>query len=149
MTFDAHAIFEAELSRRGVSFEREEEFVYKVEVGRWTVSASLENVRRNAERERDPLLIVRFVEQVLSFSGDHPSWEEARSLLFWAAESASTDFDDSVQFEVSDEVRRVLTLTDDVRSKITFVTPSMCDDWGVSVEDACAAASTNQDGLIY
>jgi hypothetical protein len=148
MTFDARAIFEAELSQRGVSFEMDEEAVYKVQVGRWTVSASLENVGRNAEREGDPSLIVQFVDQILAFSGDHPSWDEARRLLFWAAESAQVDFDDAIQFEVSDEVRRVLTLTDDEQSKVAFVTPSMCNDWGVSVEDACAAASANQDRLL-
>src|SRR6476620_2535379 len=85
MSFDANAVFEAELARRGVSFVREDEHIYRIQVGDWTVSANVENVRRNAERDEDPGIVVRFVDHVLGFSGRYPSWSEASTLLFWSA----------------------------------------------------------------
>jgi hypothetical protein len=144
MTFDANAIFEAELAKRGVSFEKEDESAYRVEVGSWVVSARLDNIRRNAERDEDPSVIVRFVDHVLNFSASHPSWNEARTLLFWSTEPSTTDFGDSIHVDVSDEVSRVLTLTDSEQSKVTWVSAAMCDGWGATVDDACSAASINQ-----
>ena len=148
MNFDANAIFEAELAKRGASFQKESDFVYRVEVDGWIVSASLENVRRNAERDQDEGVIARFVEHVLAFSASHPPWDDARTLLFWSTEPTTTDFGDSIHLDVSDEVGRVLTLTDADRSKVTWVTPAMCESWGVTIEDACSTASINQDRLL-
>lgn len=59
--------FRFTFARRGVSFEREDESAYTVLVGSWRVSARLENVRRNAERDQDPDVITRFVDHVLRF----------------------------------------------------------------------------------
>jgi hypothetical protein len=49
---------------------------------------------------------------------------------------------------VTDEVARVLTLTDGEQTEITWVTPQMCEHWGVTVEQASSAAFANQDGLL-
>ena len=49
---------------------------------------------------------------------------------------------------MTDEVSRVLTLTDSDQTKITWVTPDMCGDWGVTIEQAAAAAFRNQDRLL-
>jgi hypothetical protein len=148
MTFDANAIFEAELAKRGVSFEREDESAYSVHVGTWRVTASLDNVRRNAERDQDPDAIIRFMDHVLGFSPTDLPWNDARTLLLWSAEPTTTDFGDAIRFDVSDEVARVLTLTDSGSTKVTWVTPATCDRWGVSIDDACSAAATNQDRLL-
>jgi hypothetical protein len=148
MTFDANAIFEAELTKRGVSFQKEDESVYRVEVDGWIVSASLENVRRNAEREQDEGVVTRFVDHVLGFSGGHPPWDDAQTLLFWSAEPTTADVGDSIHVGVTDEVARVLTLTNEEQSKVTWVTPDMCERWAVTIADACAAATINQDRLL-
>jgi hypothetical protein len=42
----------------------------------------------------------------------------------------------------------VLTLTDADQTKITWVTPSMCAEWGTSVEQVASAAFANQDRLL-
>lgn len=148
MTFDTNALFEAELAKRGISFEREDESAYTVQVGSWTVSANLDNVRRNAERDQDPEVITRFVDHILRFSPSDRPWSEARTFLFWSTEPTVTHFGDSIHAGVSDEVSRVLTLTDSEWSKVIWVTPAMCERWGVSIEDACAAAWINQDRLL-
>ena len=109
MTFDANAIFEAEL----------------------TVSANLENIRRNAERDQDEGVVTRFVDHVLGFSGGHPPWDDARTLLFWSAEPTTAGLGDSIHVGISDEVARVLTLTNEDQSKVTWVTPDRCERWGV------------------
>jgi hypothetical protein len=87
MTFDADAIFEEELSRRGFSFVRESEHEYRVDREGWKITANLANVRRNAERDQDPDAIRRFVDRVLdAFPSNYPAWTEASTLLLWSAE---------------------------------------------------------------
>jgi hypothetical protein len=149
MTFDANAIFEDELSRRGTSFVREGAHEYRIRRGTSMVTANLTNVRRNAERDGDPDLIRRFVDKVLSaFPSEIPEWREASSLLLWAAEPTDSDFGDTIRISVTDEVSRVLTLTDRDQTKVTWVTQSMCDEWGVTIAEAGEAAYLNQERLL-
>jgi len=63
MKIDANRIFEDELSRRGFSFVREDEDTYRIELEGREISVNLVNVRRNAERDRDPTTIIRFVDK--------------------------------------------------------------------------------------
>lgn len=149
MTIDANAIFEEELSRRGVSFVKEDADTYRVQVGGLTVTANLANVRRNAERDQDHGAIGRYADKVLDiFRSSRPTWAEASNWLLWAAEPGDSEFADSVRVAVTEEVVRVLTLTDATQSKVTWVTPDMCAEWGVDIETAAATAFANQDRLL-
>ena len=149
MTLDVNAIFEEELSLRGVAFVKRSEYEYVIEIDDFKVTANLFNVARNAEREGDPDAIRRFVDDVFdAFPPNPPPWIEASKLLLFSAEHAYQDFGDAIASPVSDEVCRVLTLTDQAETKITFVTPKICDDWGVTVEEANQAATRNQDRLL-
>lgn len=149
MTIDVQGLFEAELERRGLGFERNDELTYRVRLSGGDVSVSLENLRRDVERDGDPDAIGRFVETVVTtFSTESPTWERAAELVFWSAESAEVARTRSISEDVTREVCRVLTLTDESRSRITWVTAAMCDDWGITVEQAKAAASRNQDTLL-
>lgn len=149
MFIDANAIFEHELSVRGVTFIRTSEYEYKIELEGWTVTANLINVARNAKRDQDPDAVKRFVDQVLAtFPTKRLPWIESSKLLLFSAEHANQDFGDAITALVTHEVVRVLTLTDEAQAKITWVTPAMCEDWGVTVEEASEEASTNQDRLL-
>jgi hypothetical protein len=149
MTIDANAIFDEELSRRGFSFVMEDRDTYRVHLEGGEITVNLANVRRNAERDQDAAAIGRFVDKVLeTFPSLRPAWDEASALLLWAAEPADQDFGGSIRVAVTNEVTRVLTLTDAGQTKITWVTPDMCETWGVTIEQAIAAAFVNQDRLL-
>jgi hypothetical protein len=149
MTIDANAIFEDELTRRGIGFVKDGEDEYSIVVEGWNVSASLTNVRRNAVRENDPDAIRRFIDLIMgTIQPGALEWSSAAPLLILSAEPADQDFGDTVQSAITDEVSRVLTLTDEGRTKITWVTPGMCRKWGVTPEAAVATAIANQDRLL-
>lgn len=149
MTFDANAIFEKELLRRGVSFVRKSEHEYTIDLEGWEVTANLINARRNAERDQNADAIKRFVDHVLATRpSTRPQWSEASTLLFFSAESADQDFGDAITSVVTSEIRRVLTLTDKDETKITWVSSRMCDDWGVTTKQATSAAAANQNRLL-
>jgi hypothetical protein len=146
---EANAIFEEELARRGLVGERDGEHRYRVQVGDLSIHVNLENIRRNAEREGDPDVIRRFVAQVIHI-GTAPEldWKDASRLLLLSAEPSDYDFGDTIRSSVSDEVSRVLTLTDRGHSRVSWVTNTMCSEWGVTPETAVEAALRNQDALL-
>jgi len=149
MPADANAIFEDELARRGVAFERQDDDIYRLRRDGWTITANLANVRRNAERDNDADAVRRFADEVLSaFPPSHPDWETASRLLLFSAEPVDQEFGDSIRSAVTGQVARVLTLRNAELTRVTWVTPKMCADWGVTEEQATAAARANQDGLL-
>ncbi len=140
--------FEVELARRGAAYVRDAEGGYVLSVDGFEVRVSLANLERNVQRDGDPAAVERFVADVLASLAPEPSWERARAHLFFAAESSELDFGDAIHVEVTPEVQRCLTLTNADESRITFVTPQMCADWGVDVATASRAAEENQARLL-
>ena len=148
-TIDTNALFEQELSKRSISFVRQDEDTYRIQLDGSEVTASLANLRRNVARDKDPELVTHFVDKVLeAFSSERPDWKVASKLLLWAAAPSDQEFGAAVREAVTDEVSRVLTLTDADHSRIGWVTAEMCDEWGVTVDQAAAAAFRNQDRLL-
>ena len=149
MILDATAIFEEELAKRGLTFEREGQDLYHLKVHGAALTINLENARRNAERDGDPEVIRDFVATILD-AGRMSAlpWTEAARRLLLKAEPSDYQFGDSIRSTVTDEVCRVLSVTDEEHSYITWVTPDMCSGWGVTPEQAIEAALRNQDALI-
>jgi len=149
MKFDANSLFEQELSRRGLEYVRQDDFTYQIQLDGTEVSVNLTNVVRNAERDDDPGVVTRYVDRVIAtMRWTTPDWGSAANLLFFSAEPADQDFGDSIKTPATDEVARVLTLTDAGQSRITWVTAEMCATWGVTPMEASAAALANQDTLL-
>lgn len=148
MKLNANAIFEAELARRGLAFVRDGADEYRIQIGSIEVVTTLANVRRNAERDDDPGAIKRLVDHVLQVSVATPNWTTASKRLLLSAERADQEFGDTVREVVTDEVVSVLTLTDDAHTKVVWITPQMCADWGVTTTQATVVARENQDRLL-
>lgn len=149
MKFDANGLFEQELARRGLAYVREDESAYRIQLDGGEVVANLTNIIRNAERDDDVGVIARYLDQVIgAIRATIPEWREASHLLFFSAEPADQDFGEAVTRTVTEEVARVLTLTDAQQSRLTWVTPQMCSTWGVTPAEASAMALTNQDTLL-
>ncbi len=146
---DANAIFEDELTLRGLAFERIDDDAYKITVDGTEVTASLTNVRRDAERDADPDRVRRFVAEVLRVLGGQPAaWEDAAPFVLFAAESAEVEVGDTLREPISDELVRLVTLTDAEQSRIALVTPAMCARWGVDQEQVVARARSNMNDLL-
>jgi len=144
----ASAIFEAELTKRGVTFAGPDaDGLYKIQTDRGEVTVNLENISRNFERDHEPQAMIHFVDQVLR-TFELPAWEHARSLVYFSAEPSDHDLGETLRYPVSDEVTKILVLTDASESKITWLTPSSLADWGIAQEEIEAAAGENMDRLL-
>jgi hypothetical protein len=144
----ARETFESELRTRNVSFTGpDDQGLYKLELERGVVTVTLDNIARNYERDGDPEAIGRFVDQILA-AFVLPEWERAKSLLFFSAEPSDHKFGDTIRWQVSESVCKVLVLTDLQEGRITWVTPNMLGDWGISQEVAVESARANMDKLL-
>lgn len=149
MKLNAKALFEAELTRRGITYVRDDELTYRIEVDGIDVVANLANVARNADRDTDPLAIARYIDHVMAATRrSTPEWREASSLLFFSAEPSDQGVGDTIVSPVTADVARVLTLTDHEQSVLTFVSPKMCEAWGVTPAEASSTALANQNRLL-
>jgi hypothetical protein len=150
VSFDINAIFEKELARRKLAFVRQSENEYRVEIDGAPFAISLANIRRNALRDDDAEAVQRFARDVLGPSLRHRrAWQEAAPFLLFSAEAADHDFGTTIRSSVSPEVCRVLTLTDENHTTITWVTEGQLTTWGVAADVAIAAALANQDTLLH
>lgn len=144
----AQCLFEAELQKRKIRFERlESGHEYLVHSATGELNISLRNVSRNYERDGDPETIHRFVANIL-VGFTMPPWNEAKSLLYLTAEPIDQEFGDTLRWKVTDEVCKVLVVTDLREGKITWVTPGALREWQVSEKDAIKAAESNLNALL-
>lgn len=146
----AQVLFEAELQKRNLRFERlESGFEYLVQSSTGELNISLGNIIRNYERDGDSGAVLRFAEQILSpATFVRPQWNTAKSLLYFSAEPSNQQFGDTLRWDVTEEVCKVLVVTDLQEGKITWVTPSSLQEWQVSEQDALDAAAANLDALL-
>ncbi len=144
----AKALFEAELNKRKVKYSGpDSEGLYKVDVNGLEVTVSLENISRNYERDKDPEIVLNFINQTLN-EFEAPPWEKAKSLVFFSAEPSDHNFGDTIHYKVSEDVSKVLVLTDLNEGKITWISSIMIKDWEVSKEEVERHAITNMAALL-
>jgi hypothetical protein len=135
------------MHRRGIAVASTDDGRYNVETERGTLTISLDNIARELEREKDPAVVERFVDRVLS-SLETPAWDVAQDRVYWCAERFDNDFGDTIRETVTDTVTRVLVVTDFEHGLISWLTPSQLAKWNVSIDDVRARAGRNLDALL-
>lgn len=148
MTVDE--IFESALERRGIEYSINEEGLYVVEFGELSAAISLDNIRRDYERDHDIGAIEDFAEQIdLEVFGEDPSWEEVRPLLRYSLEPSDYEsgLEDALHEVVSASLLKVFVYIPEDCSRITWITNQAVANWGVSADEVKAAANSNMDQI--
>lgn len=143
----ASELFEQELIRRGLTFERHLPLQYVVVVKTRRVEVNLDNLVRDFARDGDAQRVRQFADAICNRE-ELPEWEDARRVLFWSAEPAELELGDALIDVISPQVRRVLVLTDADESSFRFVTPDAMTHWGVTQAQLRATADENQARLL-
>ena len=144
---DARTLFEGELRRRKVPFQRTADGRYALELKGGELTISLENVARDFERDHDAAVIARFVERCLGLVVV-PDWGTAQKWVYFSAEPSDHEFGETLRKWVTDTVSRVLVVTDAEESKLTWLTPAQLKRWKVKLPELEHAAAKNLDALL-
>jgi uncharacterized protein YtpQ (UPF0354 family) len=147
----ADDLFRSELDKRGIALSTTAEGLYTVEVDEQTVTVSLENIRRDYERDGDADAIVRFVDRIVGvFYGETPPWQEVQPYVRYSLEPADyeTGFDDVLVNTIGDELIQVFVYTSADGSRITWINESTLDEWGVTRDDVIQQAERNMAEIL-
>ena len=147
----ADDIFRSELDKRDIGYSVTLGGLYEVQIHDQTLTVSLENIRRNYDRDSDADAIVRFVDQVNEdFFVETPPWDDVRPYVRYSLEPSDyeTGFDDVLFNAISDELNQVFVYTPIDGSRIAWINESMLDDWGVTREQVVQQAEENMAAIV-
>ena len=148
---NADELFQLELANRNLPFKVTDEGLYNIQIGDVSATISLENVRRNYERDKDAEAIASFAMQlVVNVFDDTPSWEAIKSYAKFSIEASDYEigFDESLHEIVNDELVKVFVFTSPDGSRITWISQSMLSNWKVSREIVVNQAIENMNRLV-
>lgn len=147
----ADQLFQMELANRGLSFTLTEEGLYIVQIGDVSATVSLENIRRNYNRDKDADIIARFAEQLDGkIFGNTPDWATVKPFVRYSLERSDYEggFGDTLHEMVKDDLVKIFVYTPSDGSRISWITTSMLAGWQVTAEDVVAQAVINMNQLV-
>jgi uncharacterized protein YtpQ (UPF0354 family) len=147
----ADELFRAELDRRGIAYSVTSEGLYDVDVGGMNLSTSLENIRRNYERDGNDAAVVEFVDRLtIDYFGSVPSWDEVCPYLRYSLEPMDhgTALDEVLFDRVTDKLCKVYVYTPADGSFIAWINHFTVEDWGVSRDEIVRQAEANMREIV-
>ncbi|NMO22752.1 hypothetical protein HPC49_42710 [Pyxidicoccus fallax] len=110
---------------------------------------SLDNLRRNVERDADDGAIDGFIEGLLDTGRPLPEWEEARAGIRYSAEESQSvaGYPEVLAEPVTGKVSRVLVHASEDERSIRWLTRQELVRWGVGAPELHAAARENMSAL--
>lgn len=141
MTLDD--LFQSELHRRGLAFSIEADTGrYVMESGGSRLLISIENLRKDFERDGDTGRVMRFVDAVLASRA--PQQERyTPEQLYWCLEPNDYSEPADYRVPVSECVDRVLVVLSNDGRLVTWLTPEMLKSVGLSEAQASTKAFEN------
>lgn len=112
--------------------------------GELTLKVSLDNIRKNYERDKDDSLISDFVETLVSYSIELPKkWVDAKKDILISFFPNDFDFQDFIHSKVTDEFSKVYVHSGE--NKFTWITKDDLKEWNISEKELDAQANINAD----
>ena len=143
--------FEAELANRDIPYSIKDDGRYEISVGDSKLAVSIDNIRRDFDRDGDLSAVSRFVDTVLDdLKFQTPSWNDARNFVRFSLEPAdyATGFSDVVHNVINDELVQLYVLSSPDRKRISWISPSHVSDWGITVHELKSLAESNMSQLV-
>lgn len=135
--------FEDEVTSRGLLFTIDgESGRHVVMIGGGRMLISLDNLERDVARDGDKGRISRFVDAIQESSKTSEEPLSAQQ-LFWCLEPSDYDVPPDFRKPLSDQVDRVLVHLSPSGSLVTWVTPKMLEELGVTEEAGASLGYAN------
>ncbi len=147
----ADELFRAELERRGIAFSLTSEGSYAIDLHGASLDTSLENIRRNYERDGDADAIIRFVDRLtVDYFASIPSWDDVRPYVRYSLEGMyhGALLDDVLFDRVTDDLCKIYVYTPPDRSYITWINHFTVEGWGVIRQEIVEQAEMNMHDLV-
>jgi len=140
--------FKEELERNGLSINSvDAEGYYYIEVGGQNLKITLENTRKDFERDKDDNVILDLIDTILAYDINIPEkWEDAKDNIFLSFYISDFDFDEIVNERVTDDFNKVYVYSDG--KKFTWISKTDIETWSISTQELEKVANENASSLI-
>lgn len=140
-------IFRKELEKQGMRIESiDDEGLIHVLVGDLTLKISLENARRNYERDSDESHILDLVNTIVSYSLELPDWENAKRDVYISLFPNDFDFKEFVNNKITDDFSKVYVHS--AEGNLTWLTANDIEKWGVTEQELDLQANNNAQAML-
>jgi hypothetical protein len=140
--------FKSQIESKGMKIDLVDEtgLIY-ISQGELTLKISLDNVRRNYERDKDESHISDLVNTLVSYSIELPSnWTEAKDNIFISLFPNDNDFQDFLHVKITDEFSKVYVHSGN--DKLTWITKADLKKWNITEAEIDIQANKNADKLL-
>lgn len=140
--------FKSGMEKEGLRVDSVDEsgLVY-ISKGEWTFKVSLDNARKDYERDKDKTQITKLVEAVASHTIELPNkWEKVKDSIFISFFPNDYEFTDSLHEKITDDFSKVYVYNG--AEKLIWITNDDLTKWGVSESDLDKQANQNADKLL-
>jgi len=140
--------FKSQIESKGMKIDSVDEtgLIY-ISQGELTLKISLDNARRNYERDKDESHISDLVQTLVSYSIELPSnWTEAKDEIFISLFPNDNDFKDFLHVKITDEFSKVYVYSG--QDKLTWIAKDDLNKWNISQAELDGQANINADKLL-
>lgn len=125
----------------------DEDGLVLISQGEITLKISLDNVRRNYERDKDESHISDLVQLLVSYSIEIPAtWSEVKDKIYISFFPNDYDFKSFLHFEVTNEFSKVYVYSG--QDKLTWITKNDLMKWGITEIDIENQVNINANRLL-
>jgi hypothetical protein len=115
--------------------------------GELTLKVSLDNVRRNYDRDKDTTHISDFVKTLVDYSIEIPSkWVDAKNEIYISLFPNDYEFNNFIHKKVTDEFSKVYIHSG--QNKFSWISQDDLNKWGINETELDSQANANADQLL-
>lgn len=140
--------FKSQIESNGMKIDSVDEdgFIY-ISQDELTLKISLDNVRRNYERDKDETHISDLVQTLVSYSIKVPeNWEDAKDDIYISLFPNDFDFQDFIHKQITDEFSKVYVHSG--QDKFSWITKTDIEKWAITETELDNQANNNADKLL-
>jgi hypothetical protein len=140
--------FKSQVENQGMKIDSiDEDGLIHISQGELTLNVSLDNVRKNYERDNDLTHISDLVETLVSYTIQLPdNWHDAKNSIYISLFPNDFDFNEFLHKDISDEFSKVYIHSGE--NKLTWITADDLEKWGIQEKGLEAQANINADKLL-
>jgi hypothetical protein len=140
--------FQSQIEKLGMKIDSVDrtELIY-ISQGESTLKVSLDNVRKNYERDNDTSHISDLVQTLVSYSTGLPSkWTEAKNDIYISLFPNDYEFTDPLHRKLTDEFSKVYVYSS--QGRLTWISAGDLKKWNITETDLENQANSNADKLL-
>lgn len=140
--------FKSQIEKLGMKIDSVDEtgLIY-ISQGELTLKISLDNIRKNYDRDKNATHISDLVKALVEYSIEIPSkWVDAKSDIYISLFPNDYEFKDFIHTKVTDEFSKVYVHSG--QSKFSWISQDDLNKWGITETELDSQANTNADNLL-